>query len=125
MFPVGTTSVTCTAKDVSGNTTVCTFAVNAFNLCLQDESNPGNVVLADVGTGKYRYCCNGALVATGTGTVNVKGCIATIDDTKGDRKVKIQVDASVNKGIAFIQKGENQKCFIQDKDLTNNTCLCQ
>ena len=124
-FPVGTTTVTCTATDTSGNTAMCTFPVTVFSFCLQDETNPGNVVLVDLVSGAYRYCCNGALVATGTGILTVKGCIATINDAKGDRKVQIQVDTSVNKGIAFIQRGQNQKCFIQDNDLTNNTCLCQ
>ena len=70
MFPVGTTTVTCTATDTAGNTATCSFPVTVFTLCLQDNSNPGNVVLIDSSTGAYRFCCNGVLVASGTGTSN-------------------------------------------------------
>src|SRR5438132_2065975 len=35
MFPVGTTSVICTATDTVGNTAQCTFPVNVFSFCLQ------------------------------------------------------------------------------------------
>ncbi|MFY9557090.1 MAG: HYR domain-containing protein [Blastocatellia bacterium] len=127
MFPVGTTTVTCTATDTSGNTATCTTSVTVFGLCLQDDSSPGSVVLVDPVSGKYRYCCDGVLVATGTGTVNGQGCVATIQDLKGDRKVLITVDTSVMRGTAFITKGNNpaQKCLIQDRNLANNTCVCQ
>ncbi len=41
------------------------------------------------------------------------------------RKVRIQVDTSVIKGTSFIQKGASQMCMITDRDLTNNTRICQ
>jgi len=125
MFPTGTTSVTCTAMDASGNTATCTFPVTVFNLCVQDNSNPGNVVLIDTSTGAYRFCCNGVLVASGTGTRNSRGCIVTISDSSNNRLVQISVDGASMKGTASIKQGGNILCTISDNNLQNNTCVCQ
>src|SRR6185436_13662216 len=77
IFPVGTTTVTCTATDTSGNTATCSFTLTVFSGCLQDDSNPANVVLFNAATGEYRFCCNGT-VFSGVGTVLAKGCVVTI-----------------------------------------------
>ena len=77
-FPLGVTTVTCTAKDAANNTATCSFAVNLpFNACIQDDSNSGNVILFNTVTGAYRICCNGAVIATGVGTVTRQGCEVT------------------------------------------------
>lgn len=123
-FPVGTTTVTCTATDASGNTATCSFAVTVASLCLQDDSNPGNVVLVDMTSGAYRFCCNGAVVASGIGRPLTRGCIVTIEDNSGPVQVRITVDTSVGRGNAFIQVGSTQ-CAISDRDVRNNTCNCQ
>lgn len=128
-FPMGTTSVTCTATDTSGNTATCSFIVSAFSFCLQDESNPGNSVLVNAQTGVYVFCCGGTTVASGTGTLTTRGCIGSIDNTKGDRQVHIQWDTSANSGngagTAFIQKLSSKVvCQITDKNMSNNTCQC-
>jgi HYR domain len=124
MFPVGTTTVTCTATDASHNTTQCTFPVTVASLCVQDDSNPGNVVLVNVNTGGYRFCCNGVLIATGTGTVTIRGCAVTISENAGTRRVQISIDGAVNKGSASIQQGGQIVCTITDRKLTNDTCVC-
>ena len=127
-FPVGTTTVTCTATDTSGNTTACSFTISGFNFCLQDEDNPGNVVLINALTGDYRFCCGGVPVATGRGTLTTRGCIGSIDDAKGDRRVHIQWDTSANgagAGTAIVQVSPNKTiCQITDKKMTNNNCVC-
>src|SRR4030095_936343 len=92
MFPTGTTSVTCTATDTAGNTATCSFPVTVFSLCVQDNSNPGNVVLVDTSTGAYRFCCNGVMVASGTGTLTVRGCVVTISHNANGKTVQIQVE---------------------------------
>jgi uncharacterized repeat protein (TIGR01451 family) len=125
MFPTGTTSVTCTATDTAGNTATCTFPVTVFNLCVQDNSNPGNVVLIDTSTGAYRFCCNGVLVASGTGMRYARGCTLTISDSSNNRIVQISVDGAVMKGTASVKQGGNILCTIQDSNLGNNTCVCQ
>ncbi len=124
-FPVGSTSVTCTATDVSGNHATCSFAVNVYSGSLVDESNTGNVVLFNATTGEYRFCCNGALTANGRGIVSVTGCDVTIDQVKGNRRVHISVFGSgQGSGTAYIQKGSNQHCQVTDNVLAGNARSC-
>src|SRR5260370_36909096 len=59
MLPPGTTMVTCIATDSSGNTATCSFPVNVFSFCLQDDSTAGNVVFVNASTGAYLFCQNG------------------------------------------------------------------
>ncbi|HSB09837.1 MAG TPA: HYR domain-containing protein [Blastocatellia bacterium] len=124
-FPVGTTMVTCTATDNSGNTATCTFAVSIFNVCLQDDSNPNNVLLINTATGAYKFCCGGTTYA-GTGTVSVRGCTLSLQHNGGTWRVNATIDQSQFKGTASLQSppGVN-KCTITDRDTRNNTCNCQ
>src|SRR5207247_195049 len=119
-FPVGTTTVTCTATDTSGNTASCSFTVNEFSFCLQDESNPGSVVFVNAQTGDYSFCCGGVTIATGRGVLTTRGCIGTIDHVKGNRRVHIEWDTSANTnagaGTAIVQVSPNKTiCQITDK----------
>jgi CSLREA domain-containing protein len=129
-FPAGTTTVTCTATDAFGDTASCSFNVNVFSFCLQDDSSAGNVVLVNPQTGDYFFCCGGVPIASGRGTLTTRGCIGSIDHIKGDRKVHIQWDTSANNntgaGTAFVQKTTSGKvvCQITDKNMSNNTCQC-
>jgi hypothetical protein len=130
IFPVGTTTVTCTATDTSGNTAQCSFTVTVFSGCMVDETNPGNVVLFNAQTGEYRFCCSGVLLATGKGVLTIRACIGTIDELKGERKVHIEFDFSANngrgKGIAalFLNGSSNPKCKIIDQSMAGNVCSC-
>jgi uncharacterized delta-60 repeat protein len=130
MFPVGTTSVTCTATDTSGNTASCSFTVSVFSACMVDETNAGNVVLFNTQSGDYRFCCNGSLLATGTGVLTIRGCIGTIDHLKGNRKVHIEFDFSANNGrgkgtaALFLDGSSNPKCKITDMSMAGNVCSC-
>ena len=127
-FPLGTTGVSCTATDSSGNTASCGFQLTLFSLCLVDDSNPGNVVLFNATNGEYRYCCNGVTVASGRGVLTVRGCVIGIEDSKGNRRVRISADTSANGGLgagsASIQKGSSQICLITDKSMVGNACSC-
>jgi hypothetical protein len=128
-FPVGTTTVTCTATDTSGNTANCSFTVTVFGFCLQDDTNPGNVVLVNAQTGDFSFCCGGVPIASGRGALTTHGCIGSIDTTKGDRQVHIQWDTSANNGLgagtAYVQKLSNKTiCQITDKNMSNNNCQC-
>lgn len=123
-FPVGTTTVTCTATDTSGNTATCSFPVNVFNGCLQDDSDPSRVVIFNAKTGEYRFCCGGTAF-TGVGTVTVRGCVVTISHNPPDRRVLLTFDGSVKKGTASLQSPPgNIKCTITDRNTDNNTCNC-
>jgi HYR domain/FG-GAP-like repeat len=126
-FPVGSTTVTCTATDTSNNVAQCSFTLTVGTLCLQDETNAGNVVVINAATGEYRFLCSGVLVSTGRGTLNTKGCIGSIEHNKGDRRVYIEWDTTAaggkGAGTAIVQVGPNNtRCQITDKDMSNNAC---
>jgi len=128
ILPVGTTTVTCTATDASGNTATCSFSVTVFSACLVDESNPTTVVLFNAQTGDYRFCCGG-IVFTGRGVLTTRGCIGTIDELKGTRKVHIEWDTSANgrgAGTAYLtlNGSTTPKCFITDKSMAGDVCAC-
>ncbi len=127
-FPAGTTTVNCTASDSSGNFLNCSFQVTVFSACLVDETNPRNVVLFNTTTGDYIFCCNGVVVASGRGTLNVRGCSLTIDEAKGARRVRITADTTANSGAgagsAFFQNLGSLSCQITDRAMAGNNCTC-
>jgi hypothetical protein len=127
VFPAGTTTVTCIATDASGNTASCSFTVTVFTACLVDQTNAGNVVLFNAQTGAYRFCCNGQLLASGTGMVNnsQQHCEGTIDDTKGVRRVHIQYNFTAGTGTAslFLSGSDTAKCTIT-RGRIGNVCTC-
>jgi hypothetical protein len=126
-FPVGVTTVTCTATDASGNTATCSFTVSVFNARLQDDSaGCNNTVLINTITGAYRWCCNGTIF-TGVGTIKKLGNTFTLTHNAPDRKVLINISAgsSPPSGSGSIQSppGTN-RCTIQDRDTRNDNCVC-
>lgn len=125
LFPVGTTTVTCTASDAGGNSAACSFTVPVFSLCLQDDSDSASAVLFNPSTGEYRYCCNGVVIASGRGAASVRGCTVSITHNEGNRRVLIKADTSSGKGTAALQMGLGQsKCTITDRNMSNNNCDC-
>lgn len=129
-FPVGSTTVTCMTmggptSSNPGETVTCGFTVTVAGLCLQDDSNPKNVVLFNPFTGEYMFCCNGVVQAAGTGTVSVRGCVVEIQHNPSGYRVLIKADTSVKRGTASLQKGPgNTSCVIYDRNMGNNTCEC-
>jgi hypothetical protein len=124
-FPTGTTTVTCTATDASGNTATCSFTTTVFDVCLQDDSNPTTVLLFNSLTGDYRFCCNGTTF-TGKGKVTRQGCIFTLEHNPVDRRVRGTADNAVFRGNASIQSPPGStRCAITDRDTRNNSCACQ
>jgi hypothetical protein len=121
-FPLGTTTVTCTATDAAGNLTACLFTVMVFDICLQDDSNPLTVLLANSITGEYRFCCAGTSY-TGRGTITRRGLTLVLAQTTGQR-LNATVDGTLNKGNASLQVN-GTTCTITDRDLRNNACQCQ
>ncbi|HSB11310.1 MAG TPA: HYR domain-containing protein [Blastocatellia bacterium] len=123
-FPLGTTGVSCTATDAANNSASCSFTVRVFDVCLQDDSNPGIVFLGSTATGDYVFCCAGT-VFSGKARVTQKGRIITFEDYGQDRRVLVKDDESVFKGIASLQNPPGViKCTITDRDTRNNTCAC-
>jgi hypothetical protein len=123
-FPVGTTTVTCTATG-AGGTATCSFAVTVFGACLQDDSNSGNVALFNIATGEYRFCCGGVIIASGIGTVSKKGCEITITHNATDRRVMIKTSFAKMSGNASIQSPPGViRCTITDRNILDNSCQC-
>jgi hypothetical protein len=127
-FFLGTTTVVCNVFDREMNSDFCSFTVTvnrAFSDCLQDDARPGNVVLFDRSTGSYSFCCDGTAVASGVGTVRVRGSVITLQDYSRTRRVLIIVNLAANRGNASAQAPPGTlACTIADKDLSNNTCRC-
>jgi hypothetical protein len=128
-FPVGTTTVTCTATDASGNTATCSFSVTAFNVCLEDNDDPTKRVLVQVvtnaPTAPYRFIC-GQQVFAGTGKIegNRPGsCLIGVTHNAPDRRVRINFSTNTKSGDASIQSPPGSvRCSIQDRDMSNNSC---
>jgi hypothetical protein len=124
IFPVGTTTVTCTATDASGNTATCSFSVKIFNICVQDRSNPAAVLAWNTTTGEYVFCCNGT-VFTGVGQVKRIGCTYTLTHTPVDRRVTGKVDLTTFRGEGSLQSpAGTTRCTISDNDVRDNNCAC-
>ena len=125
-FPVGITTVTCTATDASGNTATCSFTVTTFDTLLQDDSDPTIILLWNSLTGQYRFCCNGTTY-TGVGTSIIQGCVFTLVHNPVDRRVLGRVDKAVHAGSASIQAPPGTiRCTIFDRNTLNDTFVgCQ
>ena len=123
-FPVGTTTVSCTATDMSGNTASCSFTVSTFDICIQNDSNASTVILINSATGAYRFCCDGQ-VYTGVGTIKKQGLVTILEHNPATRRVYAKVDKSTFIGTGYIQQPPGTSlCAITDRDIRNNTCNC-
>jgi hypothetical protein len=127
-FPVGTSTVTCTATDESNNTASCTFTLTVnrgFDVCLQDDGNSNTVFLGNSGTGAYRFCCGGTTF-TGVAQITQRGNLVTFTHNAGDRRLTATTDGAAFRGTAALQSPLGTiKCTITDRDTRNNSCMCQ
>ena len=124
-FPTGTTTVTCTATDASGNTATCSFTLTTFDTALQDDSDPSIILLWNSLTGAYRFCCNGTTF-TGIGKSTIQGCVFTLQHNPADRRVLGRVDKAVHAGTASLQAPAGTiRCTITDRNTLNDTPTCQ
>ena len=123
-FPNGTTTVTCTATDTSGNMASCSFTVSTFDYCLQDDNNPANVLKFSSTTGNYIFCCGGT-VFTGTGTVTFASNQVRLDDNSATRLMNAKVQTNTRKGEASLSQPPSVfRCSIKDSNIDNNSCVC-
>ena len=124
-FPVGTSTVTCTARDAANNIATCSFTVTLFDVCLQDDSNPQTVLLFNSRTGDYRFCCSGT-VFTGRGSASVRRGTVVLEHNTIDRRLLARTDQALSTGSAAIQSPPGSLlCTINDRDTRNNTCSCR
>jgi hypothetical protein len=124
-FPLGATTVTCTATDASGNSATCSFTVTVFNVCLEDDINPGAVFLGNTLTGAYRFCC-GTTLFTGIAQVTTAGNVTTFQHNSFTRRVQATFDVARSTGSASLESPPGTtRCTIIDRDTRNNDCLCR
>ena len=126
-FPVGTTTVTCTATDASGNTATCSFTVTAFNVCLEDDGNPGNRLLINTFTGQHLFfCANTPTPFAGVGKMegNRPGsCLFGLTHNTAVVRVRANFSTNTLSGDASIQSPPGtERCGIQDRDMSDNAC---
>ena len=126
-FPIGVTTVTCTATDASGNTATCSFTISVFNGRLQDDSEGcNNTVLFNTITGDYRWCCHGTIF-TGRGKIIRAGDTIRLEHIAADRRVRIDLSTGSfpPSGNAALQSPAGTiRCVIVDRDIRNDTCVC-
>jgi hypothetical protein len=123
-FALGTTTVSCTATDASGNSKSCSFQVTTFDICIQDDSDPAAVLMFNSTTGDYQFCCSGTKYV-GQGTVKKKGGQVTLTHNPADRRLQATVNQATSTATASLQTPPGaMRCTITDRNLTNNSCTC-
>ncbi|HVS82388.1 MAG TPA: hypothetical protein VHE60_11705 [Pyrinomonadaceae bacterium] len=117
-----------TGVQTGGWTATGTVVTHRFDFCLQDDSNPRTVILINTFNGDYIFPQPGGVNLGGTGTVNRKGCIITLTDSRPDRRVQSTLDPCTQTGSASVQTSPPNKPKIKftitDRNTTNNTCSC-
>lgn len=127
-FPLGTTTVNCTATDAASNSVSCSFKVTVFDVCLQDDKS-GDTLFINTFTGDYQFvrCGVGGFTMTGKGSITRVGCITRLEDDT--RVISAEIDrcaiAPKNTGTASIKRPIIGTTFsIKDSNILNNTCSC-
>src|SRR5262249_28599561 len=114
-LPLGTTAITCTATDTSGNTATCGFKVTVWDVCIQDNLSK-DFILFNSFTGDYKFvrCGVGGFTMVGKGRIHRQGCITTLSDDT--RVVSASFDrcliAPRNTGSARIKRHQPDTTFI-------------
>jgi hypothetical protein len=83
-FPLGMTTVNCTATDSGGATASCSLTVTVWDICIKDD-RLGDFLLFNSFTGEYVFtrCGPGGFIMEGIGSVSRVGCITRLkDDTR-------------------------------------------
>ncbi len=127
-FPLGVTTVNCTATDSGGATASCSFTVTVWDVCIQDDRT-GDFLVFNSFTGDYQFtrCGPGGFIMTGRGTISRVGCLTKLEDDT--RVVSAVVDrcliAPANRGSAKIKRTPlGATFFLDDGNILNNNCMC-
>ncbi len=127
-FPLGTTTVNCTATDSGGGTASCSFTITVWDVLIQDDEN-GDYLLFNSFNGEYKFvrCGVDGFTMTGRGEIRREGCMTRLhDDT---RVVSAWFDrchiAPRNSGGATIKRRQpDTKFIVNDSNILNNSPTC-
>jgi hypothetical protein len=132
-FPSGTTSVSCTATDASGNTATASFGVRNFDACVQDDVG-GEFVRWSTADGVYEFrdCGDSACGATaaersGTGVATPTASGFLVQDAQDDRSVRASVGLGSGKGrarIKFSSGSTKLSAKLKDAVFADDACAC-
>ncbi|MGH9764825.1 MAG: HYR domain-containing protein [Blastocatellia bacterium] len=103
-FPPGVTTVTAAATGSNGLMGSCTFTVNVTLLdkCIQDDHS-GDTFRFNSTTGQYVYTrCKDKFTMTGTGVVRTSTGMATLTDSRSDRRINAAANPGTLTGRANI-----------------------
>jgi hypothetical protein len=140
-----TTNRTITGVQAGGFSVNGTVIVRPYDLCLQDDSDPNRLFHFNSFTGDYIFACGGGscrsgtggtsgqpptgssapptpVNLTGTGKMQMKGCIITLSHNAPDRRVFARLDACTKSGDASVETTSPKTNFkITDKNTADNT----
>jgi hypothetical protein len=128
-FPVGTTTVTCSATNPQGLTGMCSFSVNVslLNGCIQDDFTH-DIFRFNTQTGAYVYIrCRDKFTLTGTGMVRIIGNIVTLTDNRTDRRISASLNTSQMTGranITLIPAPGVFQTIVVNQTNPHATCVC-
>ena len=126
-FPVGTTTVTCSATDASANTGTCTFKVSIFDYCLEDDATGNRLRVSSIsGAWEFEICSKGQFFS-GSGQAQTSSCKIEIRPPSSgkppDKTVTATINKCTNSATATIVIAGTTYRFT-DSNISNSRCLC-
>lgn len=132
-FPLGTTTVNCSASNSAGATASCSFSVtvSVFEICLQDESS-GSLFMFSPVTKDYQFsqCDGGGFTLSGRvedKDIVRRGSSVMLSHAAGDRRIMANHDSAAKTGGATVQvlpSPPGTTFTVMDRDTDDNTCRC-
>jgi hypothetical protein len=135
-----------TGQQAGAFTVTATVIVRRFDFSLQDDTDPNRLFHFNSFTGDYIFACGGGscrgssptggtsgqppgssvpttpVNLTGTGKMQMKGCIITLSHNAPDRRVFARLDACTKSGEANVQTSSPKaEINITDKNTADNT----
>jgi hypothetical protein len=133
-FPIGDSTVTCTATDASGNTATGSFALEYFDACVQDDAS-GEFVRWRTSDGLYEFfscadsaCGAGGFRRPGVGESTATGGGFALRHRQDDRSVAASVHVAKEKGKAslkFRTGSTRLSSKLKDAQIFDDVCTCQ
>ncbi|MFN0108267.1 MAG: esterase-like activity of phytase family protein [Blastocatellia bacterium] len=113
-------------NDGAGETRLLTVTNPAFDTCLQDDRS-GDVLRFNSRTGEYAFArCGSGGVLTGRASLRRVGCDLLLSDSRVTATLNDCLYSSVVSGRATIRANPfGSAFFVNDRDVTDNTCSCR